>query len=90
MASQQNPALTEYILLNVERYPDRVATLAASKFRLSRMGISRYMARLVEEGLLTAEGQTRARYYELTSKGKKHAASAAHQQRQVRVLPDFS
>lgn len=39
--------------------------LAAKEFDLSRTAISRYVRRLVEEGLLTAAGKTKARRYAL-------------------------
>jgi anti-sigma regulatory factor (Ser/Thr protein kinase) len=65
MARKQDPNIREFILRNVEGHPDRIASMAADKFGLSRTGIARYMARLVTDGLLVAEGQTRARQYKL-------------------------
>jgi anti-sigma regulatory factor (Ser/Thr protein kinase) len=63
--SRQNPAVREFILRNVSRYPDSVAALAGEKFGLSRTSIARYMQRLIGEGLLEAEGKTYARRYKL-------------------------
>jgi hypothetical protein len=65
MARKSNPEIREFILQNVEENPNSIASIAAAKFGLTRTGIAAYMARLVEEGLLTAEGQTRARRYQL-------------------------
>jgi len=65
MARKQNPIIREYILRNVEEYPGSVTSMAARKFGLSRTGIGRYMDRLIEEELLTAEGKTRSRRYKL-------------------------
>ena len=63
--SRQNPLVREFILRNVEEHPDSVARLAAQEFNLSRAAINRYVRRLLDEGLITASGNTRARRYEL-------------------------
>jgi anti-sigma regulatory factor (Ser/Thr protein kinase) len=63
--SRQNPAVREFILWNVEKHPDSIAAVAADLFDLSRAAISGYLQRLVEAGLLTTEGNTKARRYAL-------------------------
>lgn len=63
--SRQNPLVREFILRNVEEHPESVARLAAGEFNLSRAAINRYIRRLLDEGLITASGNTRARRYEL-------------------------
>jgi hypothetical protein len=63
--SRQNPAVRDFILRNVGRHPDGIATLTAQHFDLSRTAIARYLNRLIEDGLLTAEGNTKARRYAL-------------------------
>jgi anti-sigma regulatory factor (Ser/Thr protein kinase) len=65
MARTQNPHIRDYILQNVDEFPDSVATRAGKEFGLTRTGIARYMGRLVAEGLLTAQGNTKARHYKL-------------------------
>jgi anti-sigma regulatory factor (Ser/Thr protein kinase) len=65
MARTQNPEIRDYILRNAEEFPDSIATKAAKEFGLTRTGIARYMGRLVAEGLLTAQGNTKARRYRL-------------------------
>jgi anti-sigma regulatory factor (Ser/Thr protein kinase) len=65
MARKQDQILREFILNNVEEHPDKVASMATEKFGLSRTGIGRYMTRLIADGLITAEGNTRARRYAL-------------------------
>jgi anti-sigma regulatory factor (Ser/Thr protein kinase) len=65
MARSPNPEIREFILREVSGNPASVAPMAARKFGLTRTGIARYMARLVADGLLTAQGNTRARRYEL-------------------------
>jgi anti-sigma regulatory factor (Ser/Thr protein kinase)/DNA-binding transcriptional ArsR family regulator len=63
--SRQNPLVREFILRNVAEHPGNIGPLAVKKFGLSRAAVNRYMRRLIEEGLLTAKGKTRARRYEL-------------------------
>ncbi|MBI3444244.1 MAG: STAS-like domain-containing protein [Magnetospirillum sp.] len=63
--SRQNPLVRDFILRNVRTAPEGIGALAAKKFELSRTAIARYLGRLVEEGLLSAEGNTKARRYAL-------------------------
>jgi predicted transcriptional regulator len=65
MARQQNDEVREFILQNVEANPNAMASMAAKEFSLTRTTIARYMTRLVNEGLITAVGNTRARQYAL-------------------------
>jgi len=55
----------EFVLGNILDYPSDIARLAAKEFGLSRTAINRYLRRLVDEGLLTATGNTNARRYHL-------------------------
>ncbi len=70
--SRQNPLVREFILRNVAEHPGNVGSLAVEEFGLSRAAIHRYMTRLIEEGLLTATGNTRARLYELKNTTNVH------------------
>ncbi len=63
--SREDPEVRNFILRNVTEHPRTVASLAAEAFGLSRSAINRYMKRLLEDGLLTATGKTRARQYQL-------------------------
>lgn len=63
--SRQNPEVREFILRNVADNPASIAGLAAKQFGLSRTAINRYTRRLVQEGFLTAAGNTNARRYQL-------------------------
>lgn len=65
MARKPNPEIRKFILQEVGENPRAVASMAAKRFDLTRTGIARYMAQLVADGLLTAEGNTRARQYKL-------------------------
>jgi anti-sigma regulatory factor (Ser/Thr protein kinase) len=65
MARSQNPNIREFILITIEDHPETVTSLAVQKFGVSRMAIARYMARLEDDGLIEAQGKTRARRYRL-------------------------
>ncbi len=63
--SRQDPLVREFILRNVEKFPNSIAREAAGEFGLSRTAVNRYLRRLIDEGLLVATGKTNARRYEL-------------------------
>jgi anti-sigma regulatory factor (Ser/Thr protein kinase) len=63
--SRQAPEIRDFILRNLEDYPTSIVTKAMEKFGYSRMGINRYMQTLASEGLLTYDGNTSARRYDL-------------------------
>jgi anti-sigma regulatory factor (Ser/Thr protein kinase) len=65
VARKQDPEIREFILQNVGENPDTVSRMAVEKFGVSRTAIARYMARLIQDGLITAQGNTRARRYQL-------------------------
>jgi len=65
VARRQNPEIDSFILGNVEEHPVDVVSLTAGKFGLSRSSINRYVRRLIDDGLLVAEGKTKARHYKL-------------------------
>jgi anti-sigma regulatory factor (Ser/Thr protein kinase) len=60
-----NPAVREFILDNVERHPNGIAKIAAEALGITPVSARRYLNALVSEGLLTAEGTTKARKYKL-------------------------
>jgi anti-sigma regulatory factor (Ser/Thr protein kinase) len=63
--SRQNQAVREFILRRVSDHPHDIGPLTAREFDVSRTAVSRYMQRLIDEGMLTASGQTKARVYKL-------------------------
>ena len=63
--SRQNPLVREFILRNVEKFPNSIARETTEEFGLSRTAVNRYLRRLIDEGLLVATGKTNARRYEL-------------------------
>jgi anti-sigma regulatory factor (Ser/Thr protein kinase) len=60
-----NPAVREFILDNIERHPNGIAKIAAEALGITPVSARRYLNALVSEGLLTAEGTTKARKYKL-------------------------
>jgi hypothetical protein len=65
MARRQNPEIREFLLQNMETHPDSVVSMAAQKFGISRAALGGYMSKLIADGLVSAEGKTRARKYKL-------------------------
>ncbi len=63
--SRQNPKIRDFILRNVEKQPGGITAITAKEFGISRAAISKYVQRLILEGFLTAEGNTKARRYTL-------------------------
>lgn len=63
--SRQNQAVRDFILRNVASYPGTISARTIKQFGLSRTAVVRYMRRLIDEGLLTAQGRTNARRYYL-------------------------
>jgi anti-sigma regulatory factor (Ser/Thr protein kinase) len=63
--SRVNPAIHDFIVDKVGIHSRDIANLTAKKFGVTRNTINRYLDRLVAEGILHSEGQTRARVYRL-------------------------
>ena len=63
--SRENPAVRNFLLRNLGDHPNDIAAVAAAKFGLSRNAINGYVNRLIDAGLLTGQGQTKARTYAL-------------------------
>ena len=63
--NRQNPQIRDFILRNVEEHPDKITALAIKEFGLSRAAIIKYIQRLIKDGVLTAEGNTKSRHYKL-------------------------
>lgn len=59
-----------FILDNVARLSRGLAKAAADRFSISRQAANRHISRLVEEGVLRAEGRTRNREYRLETLGR--------------------
>lgn len=59
-----------FIVDNVTRLPRGLAQAAAERFSITRQAANRHIARLVDEGVLRAEGRTRNRVYRLDTLGR--------------------
>lgn len=63
-----------FILKGVKEHPRDIVRLAAEHFKYSRQGIHSHVKQLLRRGLLSAEGQTRARVYSLPTLEDKMAS----------------
>lgn len=55
----------EFIINNVEKHSTNIIKVAAQKFSCSRQAVHKHIQRLIEEGALFQEGQTRNKTYRL-------------------------
>lgn len=55
--------IRQFILDNVEHYPNDVANLTAKTFEVSRQAINKHIHCLVEQKALLVRGSTRSRHY---------------------------
>jgi len=58
-----NQSVKDFILAHVDNHPADITQLAGTTFGLSRSAINKHMKRLVADGYLEAEGNTKARRY---------------------------
>lgn len=56
--------IRQFILENIEDHPADVTSVTSAEFGISRQAIHRHIQKLVQDGLLIAEGMTRNRKYE--------------------------
>ena len=59
--------ISDFILHNVEAHPGDIVRLTAERFGLSRQSASKRVRKLIDAGLLAAEGRTRGRTYQLAN-----------------------
>lgn len=55
----------KFILGGIDKHPTDIVRVAAKKFACSRQAIHKHVQRLIEEGAITQEGQTRNKTYRL-------------------------
>lgn len=60
-----NHDIMDFIIQEVEAYPQSIATVTATHFGISRMTANRYLQKLIADGYLKATGVTKARKYQL-------------------------
>ncbi len=58
-------AIRGYILKHVEKEPTDIARITADHFEVTRQAVNKHLQKLVSEGALTPEGNTRRRAYKL-------------------------
>jgi anti-sigma regulatory factor (Ser/Thr protein kinase) len=63
--NRDNPAVREFIIHNVREHPHGITRVTADRFGLSRMTVNRYLDKLATDGLVSAQGETKARIYKL-------------------------
>lgn len=62
---EQSKEIQDFIIYNVEANPSDIGRLVAEKFVLSRVAVWNRLRALIEAGVLKADGNTKARRYEL-------------------------
>jgi biotin operon repressor/anti-sigma regulatory factor (Ser/Thr protein kinase) len=60
-------AIREFIIKNVEKHATNIIKVAAGNFSCSRQAVHKHIQRLIEEGALFQEGQTRNKTYRLAT-----------------------
>ncbi|MYB88556.1 MAG: ArsR family transcriptional regulator, partial [Proteobacteria bacterium] len=63
--TRKTKELRQFILEHVSKNSQGIGTQTAQAFGISRQAVSRHLHEMVEEGLLTASGKTKARTYAL-------------------------
>ena len=63
--TKRSQEIRNFIIQNVEKYPDEIAKRASTQYSISRQAVNRHLSQLVEEQLLDADGITRNRSYSL-------------------------
>lgn len=62
---EKNEQIRQFILENVEDHPTDMTSVTSAKFGISRQASHRHVQKLMQDGLLFAEGTTRNRKYEV-------------------------
>lgn len=62
---KKSKQINDFIIQTIEKHPKDVTRLAAERFSLNRRTIVDHLQGLIADGILTAEGRTKARVYKL-------------------------
>ncbi len=65
MRSKQDPKIRDFIIEHVDHHPRGIVPLTVDQLGVPRATVNRYVSRLVKDGILEAQGATRARFYKL-------------------------
>ena len=57
--------IEQFIINHVGEHPREIGRITAEKFKISRSAVSKHLKALIEKGVLTAKGVTKARTYQL-------------------------
>ena len=57
--------ISDFIIQNVEEHPESISRIVSGKFGISRQSVNRYLHRLMKDGVLTSEGRTRNKKYNI-------------------------
>lgn len=61
----------DFIIGNIEEYPNSISRVVSEKFGISRQSVNRYLHKLTKDDVLAPEGHTRSKRYELKPIVKK-------------------
>ncbi|MBI2787661.1 MAG: ArsR family transcriptional regulator, partial [Elusimicrobia bacterium] len=87
--------IKDFIIQTVDRHPKDVTRLTAERFNLNRRTIVDHIQGLISDGILTAEGRTKARVYKLRTLVEKNWTiaitpdSEEHQVWETTVAPEL-
>lgn len=65
MATRKTDEIRNFIINNIEEHQNKISTITAEKFSVSRQAVLKHVNSLIKEGMLTVEGKTRDRKYSL-------------------------
>ena len=57
--------IRDFVIVNVEKHPKDIASVAAKEFGVTRQAINKHIRSLIAQGILSEEGSTRAKIYKL-------------------------
>ena len=60
-------AVRKFIIGNLEDHPTDIVRLAAERFGCTRQAVHKHLQRLIAEGTVTPDGQTRNKTYKLAA-----------------------
>ncbi|MDA1216054.1 MAG: ArsR family transcriptional regulator, partial [Chloroflexi bacterium] len=65
--ARRGSEIPDFLFENVEAHPTDIVHFAAAHFEVTRQSVAKHMKELVSGGLISAEGNTRARTYRINS-----------------------
>lgn len=60
--------IKEYIIKNIINHPEDIAGLVMQRYKISRPAVHKHLSALIQDGIITATGRTKARTYSLSSR----------------------